>query len=291
MYFEDRADDSLRGDPSSVMRTPATCATPEKLEAGDRVLGTYGDQTRRARVIDVDASGEKIVVEFSPTPRSASATSSLFSRDVSFVSRPAKPHALAHLLPPKLGDASGRAVALNDAFRGAEAIGVYIADRSPASAKATERLAALRRRVGPERFGVAVYELASPGNVDLTLQAKGGHRGLLGDDANVLTVDAPQTVLENWNLLETCRVRELPALFVVSRTAEVYTSDGVEALSSALAFPWRGYQSPASRHLELKRRAIHACSMGAAGLLVLVGGLRVLVLAWGLFLSLRTAAP
>lgn len=290
MYFEDREDDSLRGDPSSVMRTPATCATLEKLEAGDRVLGTYGDQTRRARVIDVDASGEKIVVEFSPTPRSASATSSLFSRDVSFVSRPAKPHALAHLLPPKLGDASGRAVALSDAFRGAEAIGVYIADRSPASAKATERLADLRRRVGPARFGIALYEVDT-GAADPALQAKGGHRGLLGDDANVLIVDAPQTVLENWNLLETCRVRELPALVVVSWTAEVYTSDGVEALDSALAFPWRGYQSPASRRLALKRRAIHACSMGAAGLLVLVGGLRVLALAWGLFLPLRTTAP
>ncbi len=100
-YDEERKDDSMRSDPSSVISTAS-------------VLGTYGDETRRAVVRDVDESGEKIVVEFSPTPRSASQVSSMFARDVSFVSRPAKPHALAHLLPPKLGDALGRTVNLED---------------------------------------------------------------------------------------------------------------------------------------------------------------------------------
>ena len=40
----------MRSDPSSVISTASTMATPAKLEAGDRVLGTYGDEfTRRAR--------------------------------------------------------------------------------------------------------------------------------------------------------------------------------------------------------------------------------------------------
>ena len=71
-YDEERKDDSMRSDPSSVISTASTMATPAKLEAGDRVLGTYGDETRRAVVRDVDETGEKIIVEFSPTPRSAS---------------------------------------------------------------------------------------------------------------------------------------------------------------------------------------------------------------------------
>ena len=44
-YDEERKDDSLRSDPSSVISTASTMATPAKLEAGDRVLGTYGDET------------------------------------------------------------------------------------------------------------------------------------------------------------------------------------------------------------------------------------------------------
>ena len=291
-YDEERKDDSQRSDPSSVISTASTMATPAKLEAGDRVLGTYGDETRRAVVRDVDASGEKIVVEFSPTPRSASQVSSMFARDVSFVSRPAKPHALAHLLPPKLGDALGRTVSLEDAFRDAEAIGIFIVDQARPSAAATERLANLRRWVGGRKFGVALYELSSqiPGDVDMTLKAKGGHRVLLGDDANVLVVDSPETVVQNWNLLEVCSVRSLPALVVVSPSAEVFTRDGVEALCSTAEFPWRGYQSPQTKRLEFKRKAIHACSLGVAGLLALLGAYRVLSFALSALGALVTTA-
>ena len=291
-YDEERKDDSLRSDPSSVISTASTMATPAKLEAGDRVLGTYGDETRRAVVRDVDATGEKIVVEFSPTPRSASQVSSMFARDVSFVSRPAKPHALAHLLPPKLGDALGRTVELSEAFRDAEAIGIYIVDQARPSAAATERLANLRRWVGGRKFGVALYELSSqmPGDVDMTLKAKGGHRVLLGDDANVLVVDAPETVIQNWNLFEVCSVRQLPALVVVSPSAEVFTRDGVEALCSTAEFPWRGYQSPQTKRLEFKRKAIHACSLGVAGLLALLGAYRVLSFALSALGALVTTA-
>ena len=250
-YDEERKDDSLRSDPSSVISTASTMATPAKLEAGDRVLGTYGDETRRAVVRDVDATGEKIVVEFSPTPRSASQVSSMFARDVSFVSRPAKPHALAHLLPPKLGDALGRTVELSEAFRDAEAIGIYIVDQARPSAAATERLANLRRWVGGRKFGVALYELSSqmPGDVDMTLKAKGGHRVLLGDDPNILVVDAPETVVTNWNLFEVCSVRQLPALVVVSPSAEVFTRDGVESRLSLLG--WRRVEEARSSVLSL----------------------------------------
>ena len=291
-YDEEHKDDSMRSDPSSVISTASTMATPAKLEAGDRVLGTYGDETRRAVVRDVDETGEKIVVEFSPTPRSASQVSSMFARDVSFVSRPAKPHALAHLLPPKLGDALGRTVNLEDAFRDAEAIGIYIVDQARPSAAATERLANLRRWVGGRKFGVALYELSSqmPGDVDMTLKAKGGHRVLLGDDANVLVVDSPETVVTNWNLFEVCSVRQLPALVVVSPSAEVFTRDGVEALCSTAEFPWRGYQSPQTKRLEFKRKAIHACSLGVAGLLALLGAYRVLSFALSALGALVTTA-
>ena len=97
-------------------------------------------------------------------------------------------------------------------FRDAEAIGIYIVDQARPSAAATERLANLRRWVGGRKFGVALYELSSqmPGDVDMTLKAKGGHRVLLGDDANVLVVDAPETVVQNWNLLKFVQC-QLPA--------------------------------------------------------------------------------
>ena len=100
-------------------------------------------------------------------------------------------------------------------------------------------MANLRRWVGGRKFGVALYELSSqmPGDVDMTLKAKGGHRVLLGDDANVLVVDSPETVVTNWNLFEVCSVRQLPALVVVSPSAEVFTRDGVEALCSTAEFP------------------------------------------------------
>ena len=261
----------MRSDPSSVISTASTMATPAKLEAGDRVLGTYGDETRRPWY-ETSTRAARRSSSSSPTPRSASQVSSMFARDVSFVSRPAKPHALAHLLPPKLGDALGRTVNLEDAFRDAEAIGIYIVDQARPSAAATERLANLRRWVGGSKFGVA-DELSSqmPGDVDMTLKAKGGHRVLLGDDANVLVVDSPETVVTNWNLFEVCSVRQLPALVVVSPSAEVFTRDGVEALCSTAEFPWRGYQSPQTKRLEFKRKAIHACLarrrrlIGAAG--------------------------
>ena len=166
----------MRSDPSSVISTASTMATPAKLEAGDRVLGTYGDETRRAVVRDVDESGEKIVVEFSPTPRSASQVSSMFARDVSFVSRPAKPHALT---PPaaEVGRRDWDALLILK-MRSVmpRLLGYTSWTRREPSAAATERLANLRRWVGGRKFGVALYELSSqmPGDVDMTLKAKEG---------------------------------------------------------------------------------------------------------------------
>ena len=189
------------------------------------MLGTYGDETRRAVVRDVDESGEKIVVEFSPTPRSASQVSSMFARDVSLVSRPAKPHALAHLLPPKLGDALGRTVNLEDAFRDAEAIGIY---RGPSETVgrghgAAREFAAVGRREKSSASRSTSSASQMPGDVDMTLKAKGGHRVLLGDDPNILVVDSPETVVTNWNRpFGSLFSAPIAALVVVSPSAEVH---------------------------------------------------------------------
>ena len=79
-------------------------------------------------------------------------------------------------------------------------------------------------------------------------------------------------------------------MVVVSSSGEVFTRDGVEALCSTAEFPWRGYQSPATKRLEFKRKAIHFISLGVAGLLALLGAYRVLSFALSELGALVTTA-
>jgi len=241
--------------------------TPEKdtdLQAGDRVLGTYRGEQYRATVLS--CPGDAVRIEWA-APHDVWGPATLDRAQVEFVSRPEAEDPLARVLPGRLVDGGDTGVKLQNAFAGCDAVGVYFCD-GDTPLEDTERLvdarAALARR--GRGLGIALYELA-PGDVS--------HRARLPEDCLSVAPEVVALVIANFRVLEICRVRRLPSLCVLSRSGEVLTYDGLEALADVDGFPWRGFESAATRRAELKQKAISAAGSLLAAVLVLFGAARV----------------
>jgi len=239
----------------------ASSSSPERgpsLEVGDRVLARYRGDQYRARVEAVD--NMSVTVKWAP-PHDRWGVATLDAADIELVSRPEKPDALAHLLPGALADPRGGPdLPLREAFRDVRAVGIYFVDTSTPPAE-TSRLAAFAASLPPGSLGIAVYELGNERPDRGALNGAASPASLAGQHATLLPgclackAENVALVLQNWNLVEVCRVRRLPSLCVATRASEILTYDGLEALSEQpLGFPWRGFKSRSTRRVELKER-------------------------------------
>lgn len=254
-----------------------------RIQPGDRVLGRYRTDEYRATVLAADGDDDDVVVEWAP-PHNKWGPATLKRRDVRFVSRPKPEHPLSTLLPGRLEDGSGDLVELDAAYDACDAVGIFFAsgDTPP---RATEAVVAARDalRRQRKRLGLALVEF------DPAETAICRHRAKVPGDCYSVPAANVGLVVAHFNLMEACRVRELPSLCVVDpASGRILTYDGMDALDELPeGFPWDGFRSARTVKIERKARAMMVFAYFAGALLAGVGAYRV----GGWLSSLLPGAP